>query len=67
MLRAIEHGREPAVDFLNGEIVARGETHGLLTPFNRGVVELVHQIAQGRIHPSTAHLDGLAQHLEPRP
>jgi 2-dehydropantoate 2-reductase len=66
MLRAIEHGREPAVDFLNGEIVARGEAHGLSTPINRGVVELVHQIAQGRIHPSTAHLDGLAQHLEPR-
>lgn len=65
MLRAIEHGREPAVDFLNGEIVCRGEAHGLTTPINRGIVELVHQIAQGRIQPSTTHLDGLAQHLEP--
>ena len=64
MLRAIEHGREPAVDFLNGEVVTRGETHGLTTPINRSVVQLVHQIAQGSIQPSTAHLDGLAKHLD---
>jgi 2-dehydropantoate 2-reductase len=66
MLRAIEHGREPAVDFLNGEIVTRGEAHGLMTPINRSIVELVHQIAQGRIQPSPTHLDGLALHLEPK-
>jgi hypothetical protein len=51
---------------LNGEIVTRGEAHGLMTPINRSIVELVHQIAQGRIQPSPTHLDGLALHLEPK-
>lgn len=64
MLRAIENGREPAVDFLNGEVVTRGDAHGLKTPINRGVVDLVHRIAQGRIRPSVSHLKGLAQDLE---
>ena len=66
MLRAIENGREPAVDFLNGEVVARGDAHGLKTPINRGVVDLVHRIAQGRIQPSVSHLNELAQDLEPK-
>ena len=34
MLAAIERGRPPAVDFLNGEIVARGRKHRIATPFN---------------------------------
>src|SRR6185503_14124132 len=34
MLAAIERGRPPAVDFLNGEVVTRGKTHGIATPIN---------------------------------
>lgn len=47
MLRAIERGREPAVDFLNGEIVARGRAHGVETPVNAACQELVHALARG--------------------
>ncbi|HET9990108.1 MAG TPA: 2-dehydropantoate 2-reductase, partial [Kofleriaceae bacterium] len=33
MLAAIERGRTPAIDFLNGEVVSRGKIHGLATPY----------------------------------
>ncbi|MBP8810119.1 MAG: 2-dehydropantoate 2-reductase [Kofleriaceae bacterium] len=59
MLAAIERGRIPAVDFLNGEVVERGALHGVATPINRRVVELVHAIAAGRERSSRALLDRL--------
>lgn len=52
MLSAIERGREPAVDFLNGEIVARGRRHGIDTPFNAACQDRVHQIASGQLRSS---------------
>ena len=47
MLAAIERGRPPAVDFLNGEIVERAERHGLSVPVNRALQTTVHAIARG--------------------
>ncbi len=47
MLRAIEHGRPPAVDFINGEIAARGRALNISTPVNETVTTLIHQIARG--------------------
>ncbi len=47
MLAAIERGRTPAIDFLNGEIVTRGKTHGIPTPVNSRIVETVWSIAKG--------------------
>ncbi|GIW44147.1 MAG: 2-dehydropantoate 2-reductase [Candidatus Binatia bacterium] len=52
MLAAIERGREPAVDFLNGEVVRHGESLGLPTPLNRYVVRTVWRIARGELRPS---------------
>lgn len=49
MLAAIERGREPAVDFLNGEVVERGKALGVPTPVNARVQEMVHALAQKRI------------------
>ncbi len=46
MLAAIERGREPPVDFLNGEIVARARKHGLAAPVNERIVELVKAVAR---------------------
>jgi 2-dehydropantoate 2-reductase len=46
MLSAIERGRTPAVDFLNGEIVDRGKRFGIATPMNARVRELVWHIAR---------------------
>ncbi|MEZ4402968.1 MAG: 2-dehydropantoate 2-reductase [Kofleriaceae bacterium] len=59
MLAAIERGRVPAVDFLNGEVVDRAALHGLAAPINQRVVELVHAIAAGRERSSRELLDRL--------
>ncbi|MCS6902222.1 MAG: ketopantoate reductase family protein [Myxococcales bacterium] len=48
MLAAIERGRPPAVDYLNGEVVERGRRHGIATPVNAAAQDMVHEIAQGR-------------------
>jgi 2-dehydropantoate 2-reductase len=60
MLAAIERGREPAVDFLNGEVVERGKRHGVATPANARVRSLVWDVAQGRRRPA---MDLLAEHF----
>jgi 2-dehydropantoate 2-reductase len=57
MLAAIERGRTPAIDFLNGEVVARGKTHGVATPVNERIVDTVWEIAKGRAKSSRETLD----------
>lgn len=57
MLRAIERGRPPAVDFLNGEVVARGERHGMATPINAALQREVHAIAAGKRRSSMETLE----------
>jgi 2-dehydropantoate 2-reductase len=52
MLAAIERGRPPAVDFLNGEVVTRGNALGVATPINTAIREQVLAIAAGRDRPS---------------
>lgn len=52
MLSAIERGRKPAVDFLNGEVVSRGEKLGIPTPINAAVRAQVLEIAAGKAKPS---------------
>jgi 2-dehydropantoate 2-reductase len=47
MLAALERGREPAVDFLNGEVVERAVRHGVAVPVNARARELVWQVARG--------------------
>jgi len=59
MLAAIERGRTPAVDFLNGEVVARAARHGLDVPVNSRVVELIWAIARGDEKSSRLLLDRL--------
>jgi 2-dehydropantoate 2-reductase len=51
MLSAIERGRTPAVDFLNGEVVDRAERHGFEVPVNRAARDLVWRIARGQARP----------------
>lgn len=45
MLAAIERGREPPVDFLNGEVVRFGAQHHVSTPVNALLTQTVHAIA----------------------
>jgi 2-dehydropantoate 2-reductase len=48
MLAAIERGRAPAVDFLNGEVITRGRRHEIPTPVNERVARTVWDIARKR-------------------
>ena len=54
MLAAIERGRPPAVDYLNGEVVDRGAKHGIDTPVNRECQRLVHSLARKELTPGLA-------------
>ncbi|MCX8070923.1 MAG: 2-dehydropantoate 2-reductase [Candidatus Binatia bacterium] len=61
MLAAVERGREPAVDFINGEVVRHGAAVGVPTPLNERVVAAVHDIARRKIEPSVRSLYALYQ------
>lgn len=49
MLRAIESGRPPAVDFLNGEIVERGRRFEIATPVNAAMVDRIWALSRGEV------------------
>ncbi|MCB9680672.1 MAG: 2-dehydropantoate 2-reductase [Alphaproteobacteria bacterium] len=51
MLRELERGRTPAVDHLNGEIVAAAARHGLSAPVNEAARQAVHALARGEATP----------------
>jgi len=57
MLAAIERGRTPAIDFLNGEVVTRGAKHGVPTAVNQRIVDTVWAIAKGETTSSRETLD----------
>ena len=63
MLRAIERGRTPAVDFLCGEIVDRGTRHGIPTPANAAAQRFVHAIARGERSSSIQSVRALGTEL----
>ncbi len=51
MLSAIERGRAPAIEFLNGEVASRGAALGVATPVNALIRERVLAIAAGKARP----------------
>jgi 2-dehydropantoate 2-reductase len=59
MLAAIERGRTPAVDFLNGEVVERADRHRIPVPVNRAARQLVWDIAEGKVKASHPTLRAL--------
>ena len=63
MLVAIERGRPPAVDFLNGEIVARGQKYGVPTPVNAAAQATVHAIARCEKRAAYDTLRAMAREL----
>lgn len=63
MLAAIERGRTPAVDFLNGEVVRHGTRHGVATPVNAECQRLVHALANREFEPGFPLLHQLADHV----
>ena len=56
MLVALERGRTPEIDFLNGEIVRQGRALGVPTPVNDRLVEAVHQLMNQQAKPSMKFL-----------
>ena len=62
MVSDVLQGRLTEVDQLNGEIVALGQRHGLPTPINAKLVELVQSLA-GRKAPPLLTPDDLAKTL----
>ncbi len=48
MLRAIERGHTPAVEFLNGEVITRGQHLGVKTPINEKARDIVWAISRGQ-------------------
>ncbi len=56
MLSAIERGRPPSVEFLNGEVVTRGAALGVATPINAAVRDQVLAIAARQAKSSHALL-----------
>jgi len=65
MLAAIERGRTPAIDFLNGEVVDRAKLHGVPTPVNAQVVAMIHAIARGEERSSRDLIDRLYDATRP--
>jgi 2-dehydropantoate 2-reductase len=61
MLAAIERGRTPAIDFLNGEVASRGAKHGVPAPVNRRICETVWAIAKGTERSSRETLDRICE------
>lgn len=59
MLAAIERGREPAVDFLNGEVVEHAKNHGISVPVNALARDYVWAIARGERQASPDALRAL--------
>jgi 2-dehydropantoate 2-reductase len=51
MLQDLERGLKTEVDVINGAVVDRGREHGVETPVNARVVELMHAMERGERHP----------------
>jgi 2-dehydropantoate 2-reductase len=56
MLSAIERGRTPAVDFLNGEVIDRARRQGVPVPVNDAIRNAVWSIANGKSKPGISLL-----------
>jgi 2-dehydropantoate 2-reductase len=67
MLAAIERGRAPPIDELNGEVVRLAGTVGVDVPLNRAVVGTVRAIARGERRPALATLRDLYEQTRTAP
>ena len=61
MLQDLEREVPCEVDVINGAVVQRGADHGVPTPLNAGIVELVHSYEDGSAQPSPEAFDRLAE------
>ncbi|MFY0571327.1 ketopantoate reductase family protein [Archangium lansingense] len=66
MLAAIERGREPPVDFLNGEVVQRGKAHGIPVPVNEHLLQAVHAMSRRELTPGVETLRRIYEQTRPQ-
>jgi 2-dehydropantoate 2-reductase len=67
MLAAMERGREPAIDYINGEVVRLGRKHGVATPYNQAAITVVWEIFRGELRAgpqALARVELLAESAE---
>jgi 2-dehydropantoate 2-reductase len=65
MLQDLEKGRDTEIDFINGIVCRTGREHGLATPFNDRVVELVSGAQAARSVPGFSNIDRFDDLLRP--
>lgn len=58
-LQSIERGRRTEVDYLNGYICDRGREYGVQTPVNDAVLDMVHEIEDGKKEMSLTNVEKL--------
>ena len=63
LLRAIEAGKPPSIDFLNGEIVRVAEAYDIPTPINSAICQRVWGISRGDQSPGPHQIRALEQLL----
>lgn len=56
-------GRPSEIDYINGYVAARSEEVGVETPFNRGIVEAIHQIEKGEQQASPKNIIKMGETL----
>lgn len=60
-LDALREGRDPEIAEINGRAVELGEAHDVPVPWNRAVVDITEEIAQGKLEPGWNTLAELAE------
>ncbi|MDW5376573.1 2-dehydropantoate 2-reductase [Halomonas sp. HP20-15] len=70
MLQDLEKGRDTEISFINGIVCDTGRKHGLPTPFNDRVVELVSEAQSRRSVPDFSNIarfeELLSDHIDPK-
>lgn len=64
MLQDLERNLKTEVDVINGGVVGRGRDHGVPTPLNSRIVDLVHSMERGERTPSREVFGELASLIE---
>lgn len=57
MAQDVAKGRRSEIDFMNGFVVAQGETAGVPTPVSAAVVEMMRQVDAGTARPAAGNID----------
>ena len=59
MAQDVAKGRPTEIDYMNGYVVAQGRERGVATPVSAAIVEVMHEVEDGRRQPAPQNI-GLA-------